>query len=70
MASFFWRAYRDLATCRQPDGPIPWSVAVAYGERKGLDPNALEVFWSVIRQMDQVERQWRIDNLKGQTGNE
>lgn len=63
-ASFFYEAFRDLATCRPTDGPIPWRDAMAYADRKGLAPDVAEVLWTVIRKMDQAERRWQIENLK------
>lgn len=63
-APFFYSAYRDLVTCRLPDGPIPWDKAMAYAERKGLAPDVADALWAVIRKMDQAERRWQIDNLR------
>jgi len=67
-AEFFYRAYRDLATCRPPDGPIPWRDAMAYADRKGLTAEAANVLWLVIRRMDQAAQRWHIENLKAGTG--
>lgn len=63
-ADLFWTAFRDLATCRSPDGPIPWRDCMAYADRKGLAPDIAEALWAVIRKMDQAERRWQIDNLR------
>jgi hypothetical protein len=65
---FFFAAYRDLQTCRTPDGPIPWTAAMAYADRKGLDPDAAEAIWVVVRKLDGTERQWRYEQLKAETG--
>jgi len=35
-------------------GPIPWTAAVEYGRMKGLEPDMLDVFIRVIREMDEV----------------
>ncbi|MEJ7831345.1 MAG: hypothetical protein WKF79_00385 [Nocardioides sp.] len=64
-ADFFYDAFRDLATCRPPDGgAIPWDKAMAYADRKGLKPDVADALWTVIRKMDQAERLWQVDNLK------
>lgn len=63
-ASFYYQAFRDLATCRNPDGPIPWRDAMAYADRKGLTQASADILWTVIRKMDQAEQQWRLENLK------
>lgn len=62
-ASIFYEAFRDLATCRSADGPIPWRDAMAYADRKGLAPDVAEALWTVIRKMDQAERRWQIENM-------
>lgn len=64
MAGLFYEAFRDLATCRPPDGPIPWDKAMAYADRKGLAPDVADALWAVIRKMDQAERRWQIENVK------
>ena len=69
MAGLFYEAFRDLATCRPPDGPIPWDKAMAYADRKGLDPDVAGALWAVIRKMDQAERRWQIENVKRNLGN-
>lgn len=69
MAEFWYTAYRDLSTDRAFEGgPIPHREAMAYADRKGLEPDVTNLLWMVIRRMDQAERGWRIENLKGQTG--
>lgn len=67
-AGFFYEAFRDLATCRPPDGPIPWRDAMAYADRKGLAPDVAEALWTVIRKMDQAERKWQIENVNRGAG--
>lgn len=67
-AAFFYTAFRDLATCRAPDGPIPWTAAMAYADRKGLAPDVANAVWAVVRKMDLAERQWQVENLKGANG--
>lgn len=62
-ADWFYEAYRDLSTCRAPDGPIPWLAAMAYAERKGLAPDVAELMWAVVRQMDYAEMKWRLDEI-------
>lgn len=68
-ASLFYDAFRDLTTERPPDGgAIPWSKVMAYADRKGLAPDVADALWTVMRKMDQAERQWQIDNLKAGDG--
>jgi hypothetical protein len=68
-AGFFYDAFRDLATCRPPDGgAIPWDKAMAYADRKGLQPDVANALWTVMRKMDQAERGWQIENLKQGAG--
>lgn len=62
---FLFDAYRDLATCRPMDGPIPWTAAMAYADRKGLAPDVAETMWVAVRQMDYAERKWRFDEAGG-----
>lgn len=63
----FLEAYRDLATCRPPDGPIPWDKAMAYADRKGFAPDLAEVLWAVVWRIDVAERNWRVEQLKAET---
>lgn len=68
-SGFFYDAFRDLATCRPPDGgAIPWLACMAYADRKGLQPDVADALWTVIRQMDSAERRWQIENLKREAG--
>lgn len=65
---FFTVAYRDLVTCRLPEGAIPWTAVALYADRKGLEPDVAELLWSVIRQMDVAEREWVLSNISGTEG--
>lgn len=65
---FFHEAFRDLQTCRAPDGPIPWRDCVAYADRKGLTAETGDLLWTIIRRMDMTERRWRVEELKQETG--
>lgn len=65
---FFFEAFRDLISCRPPDGPIPWTAAMAYADRKGLAPELATAVWEVVSRMDLAERQWRYDELKREAG--
>ncbi len=58
---FFFEAYRDLSTCRPPDGAIPWLAAMAYGEKKKLAEDVTETVWVTVRKMDLAERSWRLE---------
>lgn len=64
----FMNAYRDLATCRPPDGAIPWTAAMQWAERKGLPPGFADVLWGVIWRVDLAERNWRAEDIKRETG--
>lgn len=61
---FFYDAFRDLATCRSPDGPIPWTAAMAYADRKGLPRDLGDAVWTIVRLMDNAERRWRVEQLE------
>jgi len=65
---FFYEAYRDLSTCRQTDGPIPWDRTMDYAERKRLAPDVANALWSVISRMDVTERRWRVEQIKAESG--
>lgn len=55
-------AYRDLVSCRPPEGPIPWDKVALYADRKGLEPDNADLLWAVIRKMDLAERSWITEN--------
>jgi hypothetical protein len=61
---FFYDAFRDLATCRAPDGPIPWDKAMRYADRKELASDVADALWTVVRMMDNAERRWRVEQLE------
>ena len=61
----FNEAFRDLSTCRAPDGPIPWTAMRLYARDKGFAPDVAEAVWAVIRQMDIAERRWMVENMPG-----
>ena len=62
---FYIRAFWELSSCRQfyivqgvkgahtVLGPIPWDKLVEYGERAGLEPDMMNVFSVVIRELDE-----------------
>lgn len=62
------RAFADLATCRPPDGPIPWTAARLYAEAQGLDVDVFHLVWGVVRTLDATERKWQADEFKRTTG--
>jgi hypothetical protein len=62
----FYEAYSALATERHPDGPIPWSAAMAYACREGFERDLADALWIVVHRMDTIERQWRYDQLKAE----
>lgn len=66
-SDFFYMAYRDLATCRHPDGAIPWTAAMEYAAWKGLKPDIADLVWAVVSRMDAAERGWRFDQLAAET---
>lgn len=65
---FFYGAFRDLQTCRHPDGAIPWTAAREWAKDKRLTPDVAEAVWIVVSRMDLAERRWRYDQLKAETG--
>lgn len=62
-ATFFYDAYADLVTERIPHGAIPWRACLAYGQHKRLEPDVIDLLWSIISKMDAVERQWVAENV-------
>src|SRR6185369_1400905 len=66
--SLFLEAYRDLQTCRAPEGPIPWTAAMDWADRRGLSPELGDVLWGVIWRMDNAERNWRVEAIKSEVG--
>lgn len=67
-SDFFFGAYRDLVSCRVPDGPIPWTAVMQWADRRRLSRNLAEALWTVISQMDCAERQWRFDRFQEDHG--
>lgn len=67
-ADFYYTAYRDLGTCRPPDGPIPWDKAMAYADRKRLAPDLADALWTIVSRMDNAERRWRLEQLEQEAG--
>lgn len=49
-------AYSSLSTVRggMGDGPIPWTAAMQYADRIGLDDEEAEEFWYYIAEMDET----------------
>ena len=55
-------AWDDLLTCRPLGmdlGPVPWSAAMDWCDRHGLDAQGARVVWSVIRRIDLADRERR-----------
>lgn len=65
-----YAAYADLATCRHPGGPIPWTAFALYAQAQALSYDAANALWPVISHMDQVERAWRSKEGKPQNDDE
>lgn len=63
-ADFFYAAYNDLATCRPPDGSIPWTAAMLYTEYKGLERDTSEIVWRVVKAIDGAVDQWQAEELE------
>lgn len=58
-------AYADLATCRVPQGAIPWTAAMLYADHKGLEPDVREIMWRVVRMLDATELAWWREQANG-----
>ncbi len=69
-ATMFWVAFRDLQSCRAPDGPIPWTACMAYADRKRMPADVAMVLWAVIRRLDIVERNWHAEAIRKGGGGE
>lgn len=59
---FYLRAYNNLSTTRPPGwsgpSPIPWDCIVQYGTHYGLEPDVLEDFIVILREMDEGYLTW------------
>jgi hypothetical protein len=64
---FFYEAFRDLQTERPVDGAIPWRAAMAYARHKGLAPDVADLLWTVVRKMDDAEREWQVENMQSES---
>jgi hypothetical protein len=62
----FFAAYRDLVSCRPPDGPIPWTAAMEWADRHHLRANLADALWAVVSQLDGAEREWRFEQIKAE----
>lgn len=55
---FYMRAFSELSSCRDYGGgsigPIPWHHVIQYGSLFGLDVGMMDVFVSVIRELDEA----------------
>jgi hypothetical protein len=59
---FYMRGFWELSSCRifgEVFGPIPWDKALHYGQHAGLEPDMLEVFLTVVRELDEHYLQWQ-----------
>jgi hypothetical protein len=53
--AWFMRPFFDLSTCRaigMSIGQIPWTAIDAYGRGRRMEPDVLDTFTFVIREMD------------------
>lgn len=50
----YMEAYSSLSTTRggMGDGPIPWTAAMQYADRLGLDSEDAEELWYYVSEMD------------------
>lgn len=67
-AGFFFIAFRDLQTCRHPDGAIPWTASRLYAQDKGLAPDVADALWIIVHKMDVAERVWRSEQWESGHG--
>ena len=59
---FYLRAFWDLSTERsygQVLGWIPWSRAIEYASKAGLESDMLRPFWTIIHTMDGGFMDWQ-----------
>lgn len=50
---FYIDSFWDLSSTRRFEhGPIPWDTIVEYGRHKGLAPDIIDMFVTLIRAMD------------------
>lgn len=68
--SFYLNAFWDLSSERsfgQVIGPIPWSRAIQFADRAGLDRPMTSVFVRVIRILDGAYLNWQRQQLQRRT---
>jgi len=62
------RAFWELSSCRffggGAIGPLPWDKCIAYAERKKLDPDMIDVFERVMRELDEAYLEFQQDQMK------
>ena len=51
-------------------GPIPWHRMVQYAQHKGLEPEMLDWFVRVMRELDEAYLKWNTSKQKKQLGAE
>ena len=51
---FYWNAFRQLNTCRNATGPIPWDSIDRYCARHNITGEDYEEFISIIGQVDEA----------------
>jgi len=48
----YMQAWSDLSTCRSMGGRIPWTAAMEYAARMGMDGEQAEDLWYYLTEMD------------------
>lgn len=66
--AWFLKAFRNVSTERQRNGPsigpIPWSKVIQYGDRSGLDAEAVDLLWTMVQALDLTYMEWYVDEVK------
>lgn len=61
---FYMKSFYDLGTCRMSAmsiGAIPWTAIVEYAVFYHLEPDVIEAFVDIIREMDQAYVKYQED---------
>lgn len=59
----FWNAYRQLNTCRNNGGPIPWTAINEYCRRFEIVDDDYDEFVSIIGQIDEAHINFMNDKI-------
>lgn len=56
VTSSYIRTMHDLGSCRDFNGNISWDMTWRWGDAHGLDFDAKQLLWDVVRQVEAIRR--------------